>query len=224
MDKSLLLQQALHKFCSLMLEDKDFLTDTFKRINKLKQEVGKGYILINVGEFNPNQHEFIYSNPEGLETLWLDESTTHQYFTENKIATNVLNLVHSEPCLNNYEIFIFIARIDSGNTVAEGCYNVVIEKFSVANPYRIKPSSITSKQIEKRLRRMTQGGVRLLMLNTSNPDVMGDNLAKWLREIKKLGKYEDQHFSVIIDSNDEFPAKIPPDLQDDCLTIRTDGQ
>jgi hypothetical protein len=96
-------------------------------------------------------------------------------------------------------------------------------RFDVSDPYRTKPSSITAKQIEKILRRMTQGKIRLLILDTSNPDFMGDNLAKWLREIKKLGKYEDQHFSVIIDSNDEFPAKIPPDLQDDCLTIRTDN-
>jgi hypothetical protein len=69
MDTSLLLQQALHEFCYQLLEDKSFVTETFKRINKMKQEFGKGYILINVGEFNPNQREFIYSHPEGLGIL-----------------------------------------------------------------------------------------------------------------------------------------------------------
>ncbi len=221
MDKSLLLQQALHEFCSLLVEDSSFITKTFKQINKMRQKFGNGFVLINVGEFNQDKSTFVYPHSEGLGSLWLDESTIYEHFTDIQIATNVLNLFHSEPCPNNHEIFIFIGKIDNGHTVTDGRYSIVAERFSVGNPYLIKPSSITSKQIEKRLRRMTQGGVRLLILDTSNPDFMGDNLAKWLREIKKLGKYEDQHFSVIIDSSDEFPAKIPPDLQDDCLTIRT---
>lgn len=189
----------------------------------MKQAFGKGFILINVGEFNPSEDNFVYPRSEGMETVWLDESTTHEYVQDNSVATNILNLVNSESCPNNHEVFIFVGKIDNGYTLTEGRYSIVAERFYVANPYLTKPSSITAKQIEKRLRRMTQGGVRLLILDTSNPDVMGDNLAKWLREIKKLGKYEDQHFSIIIDSNDEFPAKIPPDLQDDCLTIRTDN-
>ena len=79
----------------------------------------------------------------------------------------------------------------------------------VTDPYRIKPSSITSKQIEKRLRRMATSGVRLLILDTSNPDFMGKNLALWLREIKRLGNQASQHFSVIIDATDEFPKIFP---------------
>ncbi|MBD2535854.1 hypothetical protein H6G97_43530 [Nostoc flagelliforme FACHB-838] len=35
-----------------------------------------------------------------------------------------------------------------------------------------------------------------------------------------LGKQADQHFSVMIDASNEFPAKLPPDLRDDCWTIR----
>jgi hypothetical protein len=223
MDNSLLWHQALYKLCYQLLEDKSFVIVTFKRINKMKQEFGKGFILINVGEFNPSEDNFVYPRSEGMETVWLDESTTHEYLQDNSVATNILNLVNSESCPNNHEVFIFVGKINNGYTLTEGRYSIVAERFYVANPYRTKPSSITAKQIEKRLRRMTQGKMRLLILDTSNPDFMGDNLAKWLREIKKLRKYEDQHFSVIIDSNDEFPAKIPPDLQDDCLTIRTDN-
>lgn len=83
-----------------------------------------------------------------------------------------------------------------------------------------EPSSITSKQIEKRLQRMVNSGISLLILDTSNPNFMGENLAKWLREIKKLEKNANQHLSVIIDASDEFPAQLPPDLRVDCWTIR----
>ncbi|MFM2064510.1 MAG: hypothetical protein RLZZ507_4181 [Cyanobacteriota bacterium] len=221
MDKSSLLQQALYEFCSVLLEDNSWIIKIFKHINQMKQEFGNGFLLINVGEFSQDKSTFIFPHREGIVTLWVDESTIHEDFIDSNIATKVLNLFHSEPCPNNHEIFIFIGTIDNGHTVTEGRYSIVAERFSVANPYLTKPSSITAKQIEKRLRRMAQGGVSLLILDTSNPDFMGDNLGKWLREIKKLGKYEDQHFSIIIDSSDEFPAKIPPDLEDDCLTIRT---
>lgn len=185
----------------------------------MKQEFGKGYVLINVGEFNPDKSEFIYPQREGIETLWLDESTTHQYLN-NEIATNVLNVVNLKSCPDNYEVFIFMGSIDNGDAVKEGRYSVAAISIYVADPYCIKPSSITSKQISKRLRRMAQSGVRLLILDTSNPDFMGKNLAKWLYEIKRLREHTPQHFSVIIDASDEFPAELPPSLQDDCWTIR----
>ena len=218
MDTILLFQQAFNDSCSKRLEDKNFVTTLFKHIHEMKREFGKGYALINVGDFSPNNGDFISPHIH-----WVDESTTHELIEDKQVATNILNQVNSKSCPHNHEILIFIGTMDNGDFIKEGRYSIVFMRFDVSDPYRTKPSSITAKQIEKRLRRMTQGKIRLLILDTSNPDFMGDNLAKWLREIKKLGKYEDQHFSVIIDSNDEFPAKIPPDLQDDCLTIRIDN-
>lgn len=63
----------------------------------MKREFGEGYALINVAEFHPDKGSFIYPNKDGLETLWLDESTTHQYLNK-EIATNVLNVVDLESC------------------------------------------------------------------------------------------------------------------------------
>jgi hypothetical protein len=214
-----ILQQALNDFCLQVLEDKSFVAKTFKLIHEMKREFGKGYVLINVGEFSLDKREFIYPRPEGLDTMWLDESTTREYF-KNDIATQVLNLVNLKSCPDNHEIFIFMGSIDNGDHVKEGRYSIAVIGLSVADPYRIKPSSITSKQIEKRLRRMAHSGVRLLILDTSNPDFMGKNLAKWLYEIKRLGELSSQNLSVIIDATDEFPAELPPDLQEDSWTIR----
>lgn len=219
MDANSILQQALSDFCSQVLLDTSFVAKAFKQIHEMKREFGEGYALINVGEFHPDIGEFIYPNKDGLETLWLDESTTHQYLNK-EIATNVLNVVDLESCPDNHEVFIFMGSIDNGDAIKEGRYSVAVMSIYVTDPYCIKPSSITSKQIEKRLRRMATSGVRLLILDTSNPDFMGKNLAKWLREIKRLGKNASQHFSVMIDATDEFPAELPPDLQSDCWTIR----
>ncbi|MEH2138950.1 hypothetical protein [Nostoc sp.] len=155
-----------------------------------------------------------------LRRKWLDESTTHQYLNK-EIATNVLNVVDLESCPPHHEVFIFMGSIDNGDAIKEGRYSVAVMSFNVADPsYRIKPSSITSKQIEKRLRRMATSEVRLLILDTSNPDFMGKNLALWLREIKRLGNQASLHFSVMIDATDEFPAVLPPDLRSDSWTIR----
>jgi hypothetical protein len=214
-----ILQQALNDFCSQVLLDTSFLTKSFKQIHEMKREFGKGYALVNVGEFKPDKGEFIYPQKDGVETLWLDKETTHQYLN-SEIAATVLNVVDHESCPDKHEVFIFMASIDNGDAFKEGRYSVFAKGGYVPDPYRIKPSSITSKQIEKRLRRMATSGVRLLILNTSNPDFMGKNLALWLREIKRLGKHADQHFSVMIDSSDEFPAELPPDLRSDCWTIR----
>ncbi len=219
MDAISILQQALDDLCSELLLDTSFVAQAFKKIHQMKREFGNGYALINIGEFHPDKDEFTYPHKDGLETLWLDESTTHQYLN-SEIAANILNVIDRESCPDKHEVFIFMGSIDNGNTTKEGRYNVVAKGGYVPDPYHLKPSPITSKQIEKRLRRMANSGVRLLILDTSNPDFMGKNLALWLREIKRLGKNASQHFSVMIDATDEFPAELPPDLQDDCWTIR----
>jgi hypothetical protein len=214
-----IVQSVLNDFCLEVLEDVSFVAKAFKQIHQLKREFGKGYALINIGEFHPDIGEFISPRKDKLETLWLDESTTHEYLN-SEVATTVLNVVDRESCPDKHEIFIFMASIDNGDAVKVGRYSVFAKGGYVPDPYHLKPSPITSKQIEKRLRRMATSGVRLLILDTSNPDFMGKNLAKWLREIKRLGKNASQHFSVMIDATDEFPAELPPDLQDDCWTIR----
>ena len=213
------MQSVLNDFCLEVLEDVSFVAKAFKQIHQLKREFGKGYALINIGEFHPDIGEFISPRKDKLETLWLDETSTHEYLN-SEVAATVLNVVDHSSCPDKHEIFIFMASIDNGDAVKVGRYSVFAKGGYVPDPYRLKPSSITSKQIEKRLRRMATSGVRLLILDTSSPAFMGKNLALWLREIKRLGKQADQPFSVMIDASDEFPAELPPDLRDDCWTIR----
>ena len=70
---------------------------------------------------------------------------------------------------------------------------------------------------------MFEGGVSLLILDTSKPDYMGANLGKWLREIKAL-EDEGKHISVMINSDSGSPAQIPKDLFDDILTLNLNGR
>ena len=66
---------------------------------------------------------------------------------------------------------------------------------------------------------MQQAGQALIILKTSNPDFMGHNLEKWMKEIKWFNKWGNGSFSVMIDSSTEFPAILPDDLKADVLTI-----
>ena len=66
---------------------------------------------------------------------------------------------------------------------------------------------------------MHSQGIRLLVLDTSNPDYMGKNLAKWLRVLKRLAQQGDKHFNIMVNSSEEHPSEIPQDLKDYSCTI-----
>ncbi|MBD2534169.1 hypothetical protein H6G97_33415 [Nostoc flagelliforme FACHB-838] len=68
MDSISILQQALNDFCSQVLFDTSFVAKAFKQIHFMKHEFGKGYALVNVGEFRPDIDEFIYPEKDGLGT------------------------------------------------------------------------------------------------------------------------------------------------------------
>jgi hypothetical protein len=72
-DANSILQQALNDFCLQTLQDTTFVQKAFKQINQMKREFGKGFALVNVGEFSPALGEFIYPLTDGGEMLWLDE-------------------------------------------------------------------------------------------------------------------------------------------------------
>jgi hypothetical protein len=65
---------------------------------------------------------------------------------------------------------------------------------------------------------MVQQGVRLLVLDTKEPDCMGANLGKWLTEIKAL-EDQGQYFSVIVDGDEDSSALIPAQFKKDMHTL-----
>lgn len=79
-------------------------------------------------------------------------------------------------------------------------------------------STITTIQIRKRLNRMVAAGVRLITIDTSEPEFAGSNLKKWLSEIKSLER-RGKNLSVIVNSDQESAALIPDDVKSDLLTL-----
>jgi hypothetical protein len=122
--------------------------------------------------------------------------------------------------------FIFLLWIDLNNLpsfLVEGLNlsNNYVQLFKYVPFYKKKkPSNISKQQIHKRLTRMLQSDQRLLIIDTVNPDFMGKNLEKWLREIKDL-QYQGKHISVMINSEDPKDyLNLPDYLKSEILPIQ----
>lgn len=212
------LQQAIIDFGNQILNDPDIVKQNFSHIHKMKKEFGNGYALINLGYLNPESGEFTLPAKKGLETFWLDRESTGKFF-KGELASKVLESINFDDCPPNHEIFVLSGSLDRGAEFKDERHLTAVQSTFVKDPFKIKPSSITEKQIEKRLRRMHSQGIRLLVLDTSNPDYMGKNLAKWLRVLKRLSQQGDKHFNIMVNSSKEYPSEIPQDLKDYSCTI-----
>ena len=214
--ENIVLRQAIQDYWVKAFNDTDLQVKLFNQIHSMKKEFGEGYAFINLGEYKGNENEFIFPNLEGPSLLWLDEQATYEYISGETAAT-ILKFVKSDPCPPSHETLIVCGYIDRGGDIKKNRYIMIFARFDVKDVLRQKPSSITESQIEKRLKRM-HNKVRLLILDTSSPDCMGKNLAKWLRVLKR--RSADFNFSVVIDACDEFPAQIPEELEDEYWSIR----
>jgi hypothetical protein len=214
------LQEKIADYCDQLFKDQDFISKSFIHINKVKKEFGAGYALVNLGEFQPDSGEFIFPRDgNGIETMWLNHENTQEYVSSD-IASFILSKIDFDNCPSDHEIFAVMAFFDQGKSIAKGRY-IILSQFSyIKDPSLVKPSAITEKRIEKQLRRMYSSGSPMLVLDTSKPDFMGENLAKWLRVIKRMADSSGKPFNVMIDSSTEFPAEIPPDLKDSCLSLQ----
>ncbi len=214
--ENIVLEQAIQNCLVKAFNGTDLQVKLFNQIHSMKKEFGEGYAFIDFGEYKSNENEFIFPNLEGPRLLWLDEQATYKYLSGETAAT-VLRFIKSDPCPPSHEILIICVYVDRGDSIKENRYIMKFARFDAKDVLRQKPSSITENQIEKRLKRM-HNKVRLLILDTSSPDCMGKNLAKWLRVLKR--RSADFNFSVVIDACDEFPAQIPEELEEECWSIR----
>ncbi|HEY9606982.1 MAG TPA: hypothetical protein V6C85_35565, partial [Allocoleopsis sp.] len=60
-----------------------------------------------------------------------------------------------------------------------------------------KSAHLVPNQIKKRLRRMIHQGQTSLIADTSKPDFMGENLAKWTKAVEEL-QQEGKHITLIV--------------------------
>ncbi len=86
------LNQALKDISLQMLEDRDFLADAFKQIQKMKREFGRGFLFLNLGQFNIEGNKITAPEAEQLDTVWLDEDTTRSNFKKH-IADEIIPLL-----------------------------------------------------------------------------------------------------------------------------------
>ena len=188
--------------------------ETFAR---LRFEVkGPGFVWIDASDFVKKylelksdlvqiDHKYVTLNESGVDA-------------DKSLYENLETISEYDP-LSEYAIFVVVDRdklppAEALKIPEKWLYWVGRLKLTQVS----RPSKTTVAQIKKRLNRMIQQGTQLLILDTSQPDFMGANLGKWLREIKELER-RGKHIAVIINSDEKSAAKIPDDLKGDVLTI-----
>ncbi len=207
-----------------LLDDPEFYRKIVNHVDQSRKTFGSGCVLIDVSPFlafdNCVSLEDIFGfekSDNELSALWLDKEITYKILAQDiadQLWTEV-DVCLSE-CKQNQFVALPMAIVDQGDGVPNR-YATAMQVVICDKP-ATQPSRISESQIEKRLRRSLGRGTRLVLLDTSTPDCMGRNLAKWLRVITKLQR-QGKHLSVMIDSSPEFPAEIPPELQGDCLQV-----
>lgn len=217
MQRALFLQSEMKKFCDHLIADSEFVMRIFESTKKLKAQFGQGFSFTNIGEYSLNYGKFTHPDG-GLVGMWLDEDSTRKYISAD-FADVILASVNYDMCPSAHEIFVFMGTILNDEVdLQDNKYIVSVQSAYLTNLI-LKPSNITEKQIEKRLRRMALTGIKLLTLDTMHPDIMGENLGKWMRVIKAFKFSDGRSFDVIINSNSRFPGIIPSELIEDTLKI-----
>ncbi|BAY42296.1 hypothetical protein NIES2111_66920 (plasmid) [Nostoc sp. NIES-2111] len=145
--------------------------------------------------------------------MWMDEEYGKHLFKDD-LADDIWEKVCLARRECNADQFVLVAVAMFKNRESgkyEGTFMASLLK-------KAKPSNITERQIEKRLRRMVQNRIPLLNLDTSNPDCMGKNLEKWLKVIKRF-ENEGTPINVMINSSPEFPAQLSPSLESSVVKV-----
>lgn len=169
---------------------------------------GRGLIGVEIAGCYTKSEETSFVSAE-----WFPIDKEEDYFTEPEFQAEVEKLISIYDPKKEYVLLLCAPEEESEEKTATSL--MICPLFDNSK----KPSHISIKQIRKRLKRMLQAGQRLIILNTSDPDFMGHNLEKWMKEIKRFNKWQDGSFSVMINSSPEFPAILPDDLKADVLTV-----
>lgn len=195
---------ANHKKHGQFFNYEDFAKDNFA-------QRGRGYIQIDLTEVVV---PFLSGTTQACEILhrYHDFNNQEKHEYEDKASNALVELL---TIYNPNTQYVVNLLIDLENLPREVIHNIpnryVFGIWVIAfGREESKVSRITPQQIRKRLSRMINDGVKLLIIDTSKPDFAGKNLEKWLNEIKKLER-KGKYISVMIDSNSEESYQTLPD-------------
>lgn len=194
-----------HKKYDEVYNYEDFVKEQFKK-------KGNGFVMIEASDF---VKVFIEGSSRAF-------SLDHRYITLGvQKVTNDSAFEESLRVVNQYDPsseYAVLIAVDRDKLPLAEALEIPNQMLYCTGRFKLtqlkKPSKLVPLQIRKRLNRMIDEGIRFLVLDTSEPDYMGENLGKWLREIKRL-QSQGKHISTVIDSEKESDAIIPDDLRDD---------
>lgn len=185
----------------------DFAKEQFKK-------KGRGFVCINATKFVKN-----YFNNE---TRLTGVDYNYCLFDESKDWAppiyEKLKATSQYDASKYYAVVILARTSELPKSFTAGVSGNVVLVSQVALTQALTPSKITTSQIRKRLKRMVQQGVQVLVLDTKEPDCMGANLVKWITSIKALEE-EGKSFSIVIDGDENSLALIPAQFKKDVRTL-----
>ncbi len=172
------------------------------------REKGRGFLSIDLSDFVQGyikgkaprvvlRHKYIPLD-EIFQTLCHEEA-----IRENEALLSAINRYNPE---THYVVQLTVEATKIPETVPWEYPNNFLRLGSVV-PLTTLPKSahLVPNQIKKRLRRMIHQGQTSLIADTSKPDFMGENLAKWTKAVEEL-QQEGKHITLIVFEESDRPS------------------
>ncbi len=163
-------------------------------VRESHRECGKGFVYADISDVINIKASHLNNLDKHLKQLKHFWFNANEYGTIRDLSTQekVKELLEEYDPSEEY-ILILSAKddVDSKSRYILGIIPL-LEKL-------VLPRKLSSQQIRKRLKRMKQAGKKTIKIDQNNPDFMGDNREKWLKEIEQMNEQEKVDILVLED-------------------------
>ncbi len=155
------------------------------------RECGRGFVSVYISDLINNNNSNLNNLGEDLKHYWFN-ADEYEVIKDLSTQENVKKLLEEYNPSEEY-ILILSAKDD-----LDSKYRYIFATIPLFKK-QFLPTKLSPQQIRKRLKRMKQSGKKTIKIDKNNPDFMGDNREKWLKEIERINEQEKGDIWVLED-------------------------
>ena len=152
-------------------------------VRESHRECGRGFVSVNISDLINNNNPRLNNLGEDLKHYWFN-ADEYEVIKDISTQEKVKKILEEYNPSEEY-ILILSAKDDVDLTK----YRYILATIPLFKK-QFLPTKLSPQQIRKRLKRMKQAGKKRIKIDKNNPDFMGDNREKWLKEIERINKQE----------------------------------
>lgn len=160
-------------------------------VRESHQECGRGFVSGDISDLINNDNRHLNNVGKYLKHFWFN-ADEYELIGDPSTQEKLKKLLEEYNPSEEY-ILILSAKDD-----VDSKYRYILGKIPLLEK-QVLPTKLSPQQIRKRLKRMKQAGKKTIKIDKNNPDFLGDNREKWLKEIDKINEQEKGGILVIED-------------------------